>query len=153
MISNSIQFDSYRLKSFEFWRKLVQCSVGKYESKERKYFFIQNFELEGTLRHIYTEPHCQISPLFVLNCKLYKNDSDANLSLSNFRPGNYHDVSRMWLGNKIKLTQFRGTTRENIVKLELWLLRIALSSMLFCMNIKYHGGCDTFLEKVPKKDF
>ena len=36
MISNSISFDRYGLKSFKLWGKLVQCSVGKHESKERK---------------------------------------------------------------------------------------------------------------------
>ena len=36
MISNSIQFDRYGLKFSELWEKLVRCSVGKHESKERK---------------------------------------------------------------------------------------------------------------------
>ena len=70
MISNSIQFDRYGLKSFELWGKLVRCSVGKHVTKERKQLFKQNFGLEGTLRQIYTEPHCRISPLFVFSCKI-----------------------------------------------------------------------------------
>ena len=36
MISNSISFDRYGLKSLELWGKLVRCSAGKYESKDRK---------------------------------------------------------------------------------------------------------------------
>ena len=36
MISNSIQFDRYGLKSFELLGKLVRCSVGKHVPKERK---------------------------------------------------------------------------------------------------------------------
>ena len=61
--------------------------------KKENIFFLQKFGLEGTLRHIYTEPHCRISPLIILSCKINKNESDTNISLSNFRPGNYHDVS------------------------------------------------------------
>ena len=33
-------------------------------------------------------------------------ENDTNLCLSNFRPCNYHEMSRMWLVNKITLTQF-----------------------------------------------
>ena len=34
MISNSIYFDRYGLKSVELWGKLALCSVGKHESKK-----------------------------------------------------------------------------------------------------------------------
>ena len=63
------------------------------------FFFFQYINIKAvTWLHIYSRHG------------LYNYESDTSLSLSKFRPGNYHDVSRMWLGNKITLTEFRGSS-------------------------------------------
>ena len=73
MISNSILFDGYELKSFElalyFRDKWSDAQCGRKDLKKKKQI-MSNFGIERKIRHIHTEPHCPISPSFVRSRKI-----------------------------------------------------------------------------------
>ena len=75
-LCRNVYYGSFYHFHRQIWAKILRTlgKVGPMLSGEtrilrKKIIFKQNFELEGTLRHIYTEAHCRISPLCVLSCK------------------------------------------------------------------------------------